>query len=64
MVEDLPSVIAETREEKLDPRIELKEHDFFTEQPVEGAKIVSGLLQDVMFEERSNERPLLLVLYA
>ena len=39
-VEDLPSVIAETREENLDPRIELKEHDFFTAQPVKGAKIV------------------------
>ena len=41
VVEDLPSVIAETKEEKLDPRIELVEHDFFTEQPIRGAKIVS-----------------------
>jgi hypothetical protein len=49
IVEDLPSVIAETREEKLDPRIELVEHDFFTKQPVKGAKIVSDLLQATQF---------------
>lgn len=41
VAEDLPSVIAETRQEKLDPRIELVEHDFFKQQPVKGAKIVS-----------------------
>ena len=41
IVEDLPSVIAETKEEKLDSRIELVEHDFFTTQPIKAAKIVS-----------------------
>lgn len=41
VVEDMPSVIEETRAEKLDPRIELVEHDFFQQQPVKGAKIVS-----------------------
>lgn len=41
VVEDLPSVIAETKQEKLDERIEMVEHDFFTKQPVMGAKIVS-----------------------
>jgi hypothetical protein len=41
VVEDLPSVIAEAREEKLDSRIELVEHDFFQRNPVKGAKIVS-----------------------
>lgn len=39
VVEDLPSVIAETRGEKLDPRVELVEHDFFTKQPIRNAKI-------------------------
>ncbi|KAK5170952.1 uncharacterized protein LTR77_004096 [Saxophila tyrrhenica] len=39
VAEDLPSVIAETREEKLDSRIELVEHDFFQAQPIKGAKI-------------------------
>lgn len=41
VVEDLPSVIAETRNETLDHRIKLVEHDFFKPQPVKGAKIVS-----------------------
>ena len=41
VVEDLPSVIAEAKEESLDSRIELVEHDFFQQQPIKGAKIVS-----------------------
>lgn len=39
VVEDLPSVIAETKTQKLDPRVELVEHDFFKAQPVQGAQI-------------------------
>lgn len=42
VVEDLPSVIAETKLEDLDSRIELVEHDFFKAQPIKGAKIVSS----------------------
>ena len=48
-VEDLPSVIAETKEEKLDSRIEMVDHDFFTKQPIKGAKIVRSA---VVIEER------------
>jgi hypothetical protein len=43
IVEDLPSVIAETKEEKLDSRIELVEHDFFKPNPVKEAKIVGSM---------------------
>lgn len=41
VVEDQPEVISETREQELDSRIELVEHNFFQPQPVKGAKIVS-----------------------
>lgn len=41
VVQDLSSVIAETKEQQLGPRIEMVEHDFFTGQPVQHAKIAS-----------------------
>lgn len=34
ILEDQPEVIAEAKLEKNDPRVELKEHNFFTPQPV------------------------------
>lgn len=40
VVQDMPEVIAEAKQQDLDARIELTEHDFFSAQPVKGAKIV------------------------
>ena len=39
--QDLPNVISEAKEQKLDHRIEHSEHDFFKPQPIKGAKIAS-----------------------
>lgn len=41
VLEDQPEVIAEAKEERNDPRVELKEHSFFEPQPIKHAKIVS-----------------------
>jgi len=41
IVEDQPEVIAEAKEQTLDGRVELKEHNFFHPQPIKHAKIVS-----------------------
>jgi len=45
ILEDQPEVIAEAKLEKNDPRVELKEHNFFTPQPVKNAHIVSIEIQ-------------------
>ena len=64
IVEDLPSVIAETKEEKLDPRIGLVEHDFFKENPIKGAKIVSFLICASRCQQDADRSFLGVVLHA
>lgn len=39
VLQDLPSVLGEVKTASIDPRIEKQEHDFFTPQPVMGARI-------------------------
>jgi hypothetical protein len=39
VLQDLPSVLSEVKIASIDPRIEKQEHDFFTPQPVIGARI-------------------------
>ncbi|KAK3114067.1 hypothetical protein LTR53_007998 [Teratosphaeriaceae sp. CCFEE 6253] len=43
VLQEQPEVIQEAKEQDLDSRIELSEHDFFAPQPVKGANIVSNL---------------------
>jgi hypothetical protein len=39
VLQDLPSVLVEVKTASIDPRIEKQEHDFFTTQPIVGARI-------------------------
>lgn len=64
VLQDQPSVIAEAKAGKLDPRIELAGHDFFTSQPIKGAKIVSGLWRFNFDMEEADFATLLSVLHA
>ncbi|KAJ6051332.1 uncharacterized protein N7446_005964 [Penicillium canescens] len=38
VLQDLPDVVAQARTMQLNPSIEVMEHDFFTEQPIKGAR--------------------------